>query len=231
MSPTLPDVAIPQTTSYRLVNSKFPPISLFDDVANADEFEALYALQSRTNPRIQNEVGNLRLLSRDEIPFGIRGCSYAVAPFTHINPDGSRFDAGNRGVLYLADRLETALAEVAYHQDRYWRRVPALKFDRLVFRSLACTWGPVTLVDATRLAPDDLIYASEDYTAARALGAVLRKAGKCGVQYHSVRQPGGVCWGLFTPKPVHGIVQCSHFEMIWDGQRIRAVHQVTSLGT
>ena len=32
--------------AYRLVNSKFPPIALFDDVANPDEFEALYQIQA-----------------------------------------------------------------------------------------------------------------------------------------------------------------------------------------
>ena len=90
-------------SGYRLINSKFPPISLFDDVANEEEFEALYALQELTNPGIQNEIGNLNLISLKEIPFGINGCSYASAPFTHVNPDGSRFSDGMFGVLYIAD--------------------------------------------------------------------------------------------------------------------------------
>ncbi|RLA01353.1 MAG: RES domain-containing protein, partial [Gammaproteobacteria bacterium] len=34
---------------YRLINSKFPPIALFSDVADADEFEALYEIQAMTN--------------------------------------------------------------------------------------------------------------------------------------------------------------------------------------
>ena len=36
--PTLPGERL---QAYRLVNSKFPPIALFDDVADADEFEVL----------------------------------------------------------------------------------------------------------------------------------------------------------------------------------------------
>ena len=102
---------------FRLINSKFPPINLFEDVANGEEFEALYELQARTNPRIQNEVGNLNLISLSEIPFGIEGCSYAIAPFTHINPNGSRFSDGQYGVLYIADSLETAIAEVKHHHS------------------------------------------------------------------------------------------------------------------
>ncbi|SFB55988.1 hypothetical protein SAMN04244571_03795, partial [Azotobacter beijerinckii] len=66
--------------AYRLVNSKFPPIALFDDVADEADFEALYRLQAMTNPRLQNEIGRLELIPRGEIPFGIPGCSYATAP-------------------------------------------------------------------------------------------------------------------------------------------------------
>ena len=61
--------------AYRLVNSKFPPIELFDDVADADEFDMLYQLQALTNPRLHNETGRLELIPRGEIPFGIPGCS------------------------------------------------------------------------------------------------------------------------------------------------------------
>ena len=101
-----------QLQAYRLVNSKFPPIALFEDVADADEFEVLYQIQALTNPRLQNEVGHLELIPRGEIPFGIPGCSYATAPFTHVNPAGSRFSNGSFGVLYLAGSMETALAEI-----------------------------------------------------------------------------------------------------------------------
>ena len=116
----LPVLPARDVIGYRLVNSKFPPIDLFDDVADPDEFAALHALQSLTNPRLQTEVGDLALLPLEQIPFGIRGCSYAVAPFTHINPEGSRFSDGSFGVLYLADTLETAIAEVKHHQQAYW---------------------------------------------------------------------------------------------------------------
>jgi hypothetical protein len=110
--------------AYRLVNSKFPPIALFDDVADAADFEVLYQLQALTNPRLQNELGRLDLVPREQIPFGIPGCSYATAPFTHVNPAGSRFSNGSFGALYLADRMDTAIPEVRHHQERYWSNVP-----------------------------------------------------------------------------------------------------------
>lgn len=135
--------------AYRLVNSKFPPIGLFDDVADAEDFEALYQIQTLSNPRLLNEIGQLELIARDQIPFGIPGCSYATAPFTHLNPAGSRFSNGSFGVLYLADNMDTAIAEVRYHQERYWSNVPNLNYERFVFRGLTCSFSDAGMRDAS----------------------------------------------------------------------------------
>jgi hypothetical protein len=210
--PVLEDGAI---TGHRLVNSRFPPISLFDDVASEDELEVAYALQALVNPRIQTEIGNLSLLRRDEIPFGIQGCSYATAPFTHVNPSGSRFSAGSFGVLYLADTPETAIAEVVHHQQTYWNNVPGLKFDRLVFRGLVADFGCAGLHDASVLPANDPIYAPASYAASQALGRELHAIGSPGLQYRSVRNAGATCWGLLTPANVTRVIQTAHYEMIW----------------
>ncbi|MGH1449512.1 MAG: RES family NAD+ phosphorylase [Pseudomonadaceae bacterium] len=222
--PILPAVAV---RAYRLVNSKFPPIAIFDDVASADEFEALYALQALTNPRLANQVGRLELVPRADIPFGIPGCSYAAAPFTHVNPDGSRFSDGSFGVLYLADCMETAIAEVRFHQQSYWSRVPDLRYERFVFRGLTARFGEQGVLDALQVPPQDPIYSPTSYTAARVLGRDALRAGASGVRYHSVRQPGATCWGLLTPRQVTSVVQTGHYEMIWSGE-IAAVHKLST---
>lgn len=221
--------ALPRRTvrGHRLVNSRFPPISLFDDVADVSEFEALHALQALTNPRLQTEIGNLALLPREAIPFGIRGCSYAVAPFTHLNPDGSRFSDGSFGVLYLADALETAIAEVRHHQQAYWQRVEGLHFERFVFRGLIADVDEAGCRDGLCLPAEHAIYHPDDYGASRVLGNALRDADEPGLRYHSVRRPGATNWALFTPRHVGGIVQTSHLEMIWNGA-ITEVNQLSA---
>ena len=216
--------------AYRLVNSKFPPIALFDDVADADEFELLYQIQALTNPRLQNEVGQLELIRRSDIPFGIPGCSYAIAPFTHINPAGSRFSDGRFGVLYLADSMPTALAEVRYHQNQYWSKVPGLGFERFVFRGLSCSFSQAQMQDATALPLTDPIYAPDDYRHAQIFGKAARDAASPGFRYHSVRLPGSHCWALLTPKPVTSMVQTEHYEMIWNGQ-VTSVNRFTQTPT
>ncbi|ARS49344.1 RES family NAD+ phosphorylase [Pseudomonas chengduensis] len=214
--------------AYRLVNSKFPPIALFDDVADGEDFEALYQIQALTNPRLQNEIGRLELIPRDQIPFGIPGCSYATAPFTHVNPAGSRFSNGTFGVLYLADRMDTAIAEVRHHQERYWSNVPELNYERFVFRGLTASFNDSGMRDATALPLSDAIYAPDDYAHSNQLGRELKREGCMGLRYHSVRSTGNICWALMTPRPVTSIIQSAHYEMIWSGQII-SVSRITTI--
>ena len=214
--------------AYRLVNSKFPPTALFDDVADARDFDAIYQLQTLTNPRLLNEMGRLELIARDEIPFGIAGCSYAAAPFTHLNPEGSRFSDGSFGVLYLADKMDTAIAEVRYHQGRYWANVQGLNYERFTFRGLSCSFHDAGMKDATAAPLTDPIYAPDDYSHARRLGHETKRKGYQGLRYNSVRSPGNICWALTTPRPVTSIIQTAHYEMIWSGQII-SVNQLTKL--
>lgn len=213
----LPEQPEAQLQAYRLVNSKFPPIALFEDVADADEFDTLYRLQALTNPRLQNEVGRLELIARTEIPFGIPGCSYATGPFTHVNPAGSRFSDGTYGVLYLAGTMETALAEVQHHQNRYWSNVEGLSYERFVFRGLSCQFNEAGMLDATTVPMADPIYDPDDYAHAQRLGRLVKQAGRPGLRYCSVRKTGQDCWALMTPKPVTSIIQAAHYEMIWNG--------------
>ncbi|MGP9635000.1 RES family NAD+ phosphorylase [Halomonas sp. AOP43-A1-21] len=224
---TLPELPAQPVIGYRLINSKFPPIDLFDDVADEDEFAALHALQALTNPRLQNQVGNLALLPVKEIPFGIRGCSYAVAPFTHVNPSGSRFSDGGFGVLYVADNLATAIAEVKYHQQIYWAKVAGLHFERFVFRGLKCAFNERGCRDATVLKRSNPIYAPSDYRTSRVLGWSVREAQAGGLRYHSVREPEATCWALMTPRQVSDVVQTTHLEMIWNGS-VAQVNQLSA---
>lgn len=212
-----------KVTGYRLVNSKFPPIDLFDDVASAEEFAALHALQALTNPRLQNEVGNLALLPPEQIPFGIRGCSYAVAPFTHVNPQGSRFSDGSFGVLYFADTLETAIAEVKHHQQVYWHNIPDLHYERFVFRGLKGMFNEEGLGDALALPIGHTIYAPDDYSISQPFGHDVRRSME-GLRYHSVRKRNAICWALMTPRSVADIIQTTHLEMIWNGSITQVNH-------
>lgn len=214
-------------TGYRLINSKYPTIDIFDDVADSDEFEDLFLLQSLTNPRLKAEVGDLGLVNQDDIPFGITGCSYATGPFTHINPDGSRFSHGDTGVLYVADSMETALAEVTHHQQHYFSNVVGLHYDRIVLRGLKVKFDEGKLHDLTNLDITDPVYDKQNYTNARQLGNKLRTDGIETIKYNSVRNEGAICWAMLTPKNVQEVIQSTHFALIWNGEKITSAESVS----
>jgi RES domain len=118
---TLPKAFFVNQIAYRLIPSKFPPKSLFDDVANHDEFEILFAIQALTNPRIRNEMGSINRVPVGERPYGITGCNYALGPFVHLNPLGSRFSPNN---YTAAQELGTTLKAngaqgIAYNSVRH----------------------------------------------------------------------------------------------------------------
>lgn len=217
---------ITNTVGFRLVNSKFPPINLFDDVADADEFEAVCAIQELTNPRILNELGNLNCLPIAEIPFGIDGCNYATSPFTHVNSDGSRFSNGDYGLLYLADTIDTAIKETVYHQERYFKNITGLHYDTIIMRGLKFTFS-CTALDIK--AADENIYHPDDYTFSRLLGRQALKDKVEALEYCSVRSAGQTCWALYTPKNVQKVIQAKHYEYVWDGQKISKVNQLKNI--
>lgn len=225
-------VKLSETSGYRLVNSHYPPIDIFDDVADSSEFDALFILQEITNPRLRAEMGELSLLEPGEIPFGIRGCSYATAPFTHVNADGSRFSNGDFGILYIGDTEETAIKEVRHHQSRFWPNIVGIKDDFLVMRGLKCLFGPSNAYDVTSLGMNHRIHDPDDYSEARSVGAQafrIRQQTPV-IQYCSVRNPGAICWALLSPRPVIDVVQTFHCQfvlratgLIADVQRIQSM--------
>lgn len=204
----------------RIVPTRHPSIYLFDRVADAADFDALYALEALTNERVRDEVGQIERVAPDDRVFG-PGSGPIMAAFTHINPSGSRFSDGAFGVFYAAQDRATATAETAWHHARFLAATaePAMHLPmRLYHLSLDSRLHDLrTGFDAE--------HAPCDYAAARALGARLRTAGSSGLAYRSVRRPGGHCAGLFRPR---GASNCLHAAILlyaWDGQRFTDIYE------
>ena len=98
--------------SYRLIASRYPTVSLYDDIADPADLEVVFAIEALTNPRIRNDLGQLQLVPPEERISGA-GSTPIMAAFTHLNPEGSRFSDGSYGVYYAAQDLDTAVAEVS----------------------------------------------------------------------------------------------------------------------
>lgn len=102
---------------YRLINSAYPPIDLFEDIADPADWMLLGAAESRSNARIAETIGNIDLIPLER-RVGGAGSSYVMAPFTHVSEDrAGRFHDGTYGAFYAADSFETALFETIHRHN------------------------------------------------------------------------------------------------------------------
>jgi hypothetical protein len=205
------------TGARRIIRSAYPPIDLFEDIANPEDWPLLIAAEQKTNPRLMESLGTLDLVPPDR-RVGGPGATYLMSPFTHVSPDRpSRFSDGRYGVLYVAESFETALFETMYHHARFMRRTREAPGWTSQFRELVLDIEAM-LHDLRGGDPQFAPVLSPDsYTASQQLGQVLRAAGSDGVVYPSQRHPGGQCVGLFYPDRATSPVQGRHLDYHWDG--------------
>jgi hypothetical protein len=211
--------------AHRIINSKFPPIALFEDIADPADWELLAAAESKTNPRLFENIGNLAL-----VPVARRvagpGASWVMASFIHASPDRpGRFHSGLEGAYYAGNSVDVALFETVFHFEKFMRATaePACSST---FRELRGKLD-AELHDLRGDGHEDCLD-PDCYTASQHLAATLREKGSAGVVYPSVRYPGGECVALFYPD-VPGIpVQGSHYRYHWDGTRVTHVSNLTA---
>ena len=209
----------------RIVPTRYPTITLFDRVADAADFDALYALEAMTNERVRDEAGEIERVPRDERVFGA-GSGPIMAAFTHVNTLGSRFSDGAWGVFYAARERATAIAETRHHHGRFLAatKQPAMHLPmRLYHVALDARLHDLRPAGAVPAA----VYDPDDYAAARALGGRLHKAGSAGVVYRSVRHPRGQCAGLFKPRGASRCLHAAYLLYAWDGERFSDVYEKT----
>ncbi len=203
----------------RIIRSLFPPVALFEDIADPEDWPLLIAAEQKTNPRLMETLGALDLVPpshgfrpRRQLPHG------AVHPCQHRPPDpvlrrqlrralrgppvrdgAVRDHAPPRPVH--GPKPGTAGLDVAVPRARHRRRRDAARPARRR-SSLAPALDP------------------DGYATSQALGAALRAAGSDGVVYPSARDAGGACTGLFYPDLARNPVQGRHLDYHWDGTRV-----------
>ena len=212
-------VAWPQT--WRIVASRYPPVNLFERLSpDPRVWEALIALEQRTNPRLRDEVGKINLVPPERRVTGANA-SWVMAPFTHVNVLGSRFSNGTYGVYCAGRDLVTAVRETAYHFARFAadsHDPPRREDMRVLVGSVDRLFDDVESVeDLARRA----ILDRNSYALSQPFGAFRRTNNSDGLVYPSVRHVGGRCIAAFWPNVVGIPVQERHLQYEWDGTRVR----------
>ena len=217
---TVPVAEVKWRNAVRIVRSIFPPIDLFEDIADPADWPLLISAEQKTNPRLMETIGKLDLVPAPRRAAG-PGATYLMAPFTHVSFDRpSRFTDGSFGVLYAGDFFEVALFETVYHHGRFMARTNEAAGWTSQFREIVFDIG-ARLHDLRDHDPAHLAALDpDDYAESQALGAQLRAAGSDGLVYPSLRCDGGNCVGLFYPDCAANPVQGRHLDYHWDGVRV-----------
>lgn len=204
---------------HRLVPSRFPPISLFDWANTPQELHEVALLEGLTNQRLQQECGDLNLVTEQDW-IGGPGSTPLMAAFTH--PGYSRFSDGTYGVYYAALKLETAIAETKYHRERFLRASQEAPTLIQMREYIAKIQKPlIDMSDSqynTYLQPDP-----NSYPISQAFARELKQTNAYGMYYPSVRDQEGNCVAIFRPPALTIPIQGRHLDYIWDGKTITEV--------
>jgi hypothetical protein len=223
----LPTHRVTWLPCWRIIPSRFPPIDLFERVADPEDLDAIFELESLTNDPLREEVGEIHLIPAADRITG-RGAGYIMAAFTHRNPTGSRFSNGTYGVYYAANTLDTAIAETRYHREQFMRATsePPMELDmRVLVADLDQTLHDLRGMQGAYAN----VYDSDDYSASQSLGHRIRAQNSWGIAYDSVRDQGGECVAILRPPALSNCRQERHLCYVWDGERIRSIYRKSSL--
>jgi hypothetical protein len=149
--------------------------------------------------------------SKPRLPRECEGLDYLLAtPFRYgaVYPHGSRFRRAGRtlGVFYASERVETALAEMAFYRLLFFADSPSTPMppNAAEYTAFAAAIVADTAIDATLppLDRDSEAWADPvDYAACQALADAARAGGIDAILYRSVRdRGGGRNIALLTPR-------------------------------
>ncbi|SMC98335.1 RES family NAD+ phosphorylase [Rhizobium sp. RU36D] len=213
--------------AVRIIRSLYPPIDLFEDIADPADWPLLIAAEQKTNPRLMETIGNIDLVPPSRRVSG-PGSSYLMASFTHVSPDrASRFSDGRFGALYVAESFETALAETIHHHTRFMAATAEKPGWTSQFRELILDVD-AQLHDLRGEGDHGAVLAPDDYSQSQQLAASLKAAGSEGLVYPSQRRAGGECVALFYPDLATSPIQGRHLDYHWNGVRVDFVREVGS---
>ena len=212
--------AVKWEAAVRIVRSTYPPIAIFEDIADPADWPLLLSAEQKTNPRLMENIGNLDLVP-ERRRVGGHGASYLIAPFCHVSPDRkSRFSDGSFGVLYAGNVFEVALLETIHHHERFMARTLEAPGWTSQFKEIVLNIN-AWLHDLCKPDADQLQTLDPDsYAISQVLAAQLQASGSDGLVYPSARHKGGECVGLFYPDLAANATQGRHLDYHWDGKRV-----------
>lgn len=202
--------------AYRIINSAFPPVDVFEDTLAPADLEVAFAIESLTNDRLLDQAGVIDRVHPEDRVSG-PGSTPLMAAFTHIGR-ASRYTDGSYGVYYCANSLDAALAETRFHQETFWRATQEASIEVTMRTYVNQVLKP--MVDVRKRAE----FHEAGYAATQQFALEQRNQRAWGLLYRSVRAPGGECVAALRPRALSIPHQGPHFRYCWDGKAQRFSH-------
>lgn len=212
--------------THRLIASRWPTVGVFDGVMSAEDAAAAFELEAATNDRLTDALGRLRAIPEGEWAIGdAGGATMAMAAFLHPAETGGRFSSPQLGAWYAACDLRTAIDETVHHHHRRLSASAGGFPNRIQMRELRTT----PAVDLVDVRAEGRYHAPDDYGPSQAFGEAMRKAGRDGILYRSVRRRGGENIAIYKPRRLLPVYQGDHFDYVWDGAGKLDVMKLTNV--
>jgi hypothetical protein len=207
--------------TFRLIPSRFPPVSVYEGLVANDRLNALVDIENLTNPRLQSQARIANLENKDP-KTSARLQNWNLAPFAYGHPDGSTFFDADRPCLEVAADRQTALAISVAKRQRF----------------LACTSeGPIGLdmrMFKTPLSGRFVDLRCLDAEEARDRGRELGKSigdDVDGVLFHPIERPSATAISVLNGSTLEQTLQAAHYRYQWNGERISLLYAFDDIGT
>jgi len=207
-----------ELTGYRLIPSRFPPISIYAGLVANDRIDSLVEIENLTNPRLKAAQ---RLTSVEDLEPSNRLQNWNHAPFAYSNPEGSLFFGADRPCLELASDKQTALAISVARRQRFLSRTdePAVGLDMRMLATPICG----TFLDLRHLG------AGLTHDERRAIGMTVPTSTQ-GVLYTAPERPSGECVAVLDGGVLGRSLQANHYRFLWDGQKMISLYAFDNEG-
>lgn len=206
---------------FRLIPSRFPPVSVYDGLVAEDRIEALVEVENRTNPRLHSMerlMGSSLGLSADSP----RLQNWNHAPFAYANPEGSRFFPPERPCLELSDSRQTALAVSIARRETFLGRTseaPTGLDMRMLKTPLNGNFKDLRSIEPSL--PEKDRWKIGERVSEDADGILFRPA----------ERPTATCLAILKSSVLGRSVQTVHYRYVWNGKRITVLYAFDNDGT
>ncbi len=224
----VPTSKISWKPSFRIIASKFPPLGIFERVAEPGEWDDLLLLEAMTDPSVGLMIAHLQRMPEVERYKG-NLAGRIMAPFVILDQTtGGRFNNSSLGAYYACKSLETAIHETVFHAEKFLvngKVAETQNLDQLVIS--ADIAGEFHDVRGMQLQLKD-VYASHDYLSSQSFAVELKIENQSnGIAYSSLRHKKGECIAVFTPSLIKNAVEIQQLSYHWNGVRITGYFSIS----